>query len=242
MNTEIINNSAFKDFVSITQSFNDFKKKCIPLCAAENCMSEFSRIPLSSPVKEKYLMGSPLKYDNDDNFIGADIVYPYYDIINELCSNLYHSSYADARTLTGMNSITTLLMSLTNIGDKIAISSVECGGHASIPDICMRLGLQTIDLPYDYENFDFDYDGINTLLDSDKNIKLILVCISDIVNPLNVSKIVNNKNIPLIYDATQTLGLMAGKAVENSLENRRPLENFILMGATHKTIMVPHAD
>lgn len=239
MNTELTNESSFKKFVNVTQNFNEFRKECIPLCAAENCMSEFSKIPLSSSVKEKYLMGSPLKYNEDDNFVGADIVYPYYNIISELCQQIYGSIYSDARTLTGMNSITTLLMSLTNIGDKIAVSSVSCGGHASIPDICMRLGLQTIELPYNYENLDFDYDDINNLINNDKSIKLILICISDVVNPLDTSKIINTNNIPIIYDATQTLGLIAGKVLENPLTNLNYKENFILMGATHKTIPGP---
>ena len=230
---------SFKKFVNVTKKYDEFKKNCIPLCAAENCVSEFSKIPLSSSIKEKYVMGSPLEYIKDDNFIGADIVYPYYHIISDLCYQLYDAQYADARTLTGMNSITTLLMSLTNIGDKIAVSSVDCGGHASIPDICMRLGLKLIELPYNYEDLDFDYEGINQLIDANTDIKLILICISDVVNPFDISQIINPHNIPIVYDATQTLGLIAGNIIDNPLANRKEQENFILMGATHKTIPGP---
>lgn len=230
---------SFKKFVNVTEKYNEFKKNCIPLCAAENCVSEFSKIPLSSSIKEKYVMGSPLEYIKDDNFIGADIVYPYYHIISDLCRQLYDAQYADARTLTGMNSITTLLMSLTNIGDKIAISSVDCGGHASIPDICMRLGLKLLELPYNYEELDFDYEEINQLINTNKDIKLILICISDVVNPFDISQIINPHNIPIVYDATQTLGLIVGNIIDNPLANRKEQENFILMGATHKTIPGP---
>lgn len=239
MSRELSNDLSFKKFVNITEKYNEFKKNCIPLCAAENCVSEFSKIPLNSSIKEKYVMGSPLEFIKDDNFIGADIVYPYYHIISDLCNQLYDAQYADARTLTGMNSITTLLMSLTNIGDKIAVSSVDCGGHASIPDICMRLGLKLLELPYDYENLDFDYDGINQLIDINKDIKLILICISDVVNPFDLSQIINPHNIPIVYDATQTLGLIAGNVINNPLVERKDKENFILMGATHKTIPGP---
>lgn len=239
MNKELSNDLSFKKFLNITDEYNKFKKNCIPLCAAENIVSEFSKIPLASSIKEKYVMGSPLEYIEDDNFIGADIVYPYYHIISDLCNQLYSAQYADARTLTGMNSITTLLMSLTNIGDTIAVSSVDCGGHASIPDICMRLGLKLIELPYNYEELDFDYEKINQLIDTNKDIKLILVCISDVVNPFDISQIVNPCNIPIIYDATQTLGLIAGNVINNPLVHRKEHENFILMGATHKTIPGP---
>lgn len=239
MDKKILSDLSFNKFVNLTETYNEFKKNSIPLCAAENCVSKFSKIPLASSIKEKYVMGSPLEYIEDDNFIGADIVYPYYNIISDLCNQLYGAQYADARTLTGMNSITTLLMSLTNIGDKIAVSSVDCGGHASIPDICMRLGLKLLELPYNYEEFDFDYEGINQLIDTNKDIKLILICISDVVNPFDISQIVNPHNIPIVYDATQTLGLIAGNALDNPLISRKKDENFILMGATHKTIPGP---
>jgi glycine hydroxymethyltransferase len=231
--------SAFEQFIKITENYNNFKKNCIPLCAAENCMSHFAKLPLSSSIKEKYIMGSSLEYVKDDNFIGADIVYPYYHIISDLCNQLYDATYSDARTLTGMNAITTLLMSLTNIGDEIAVSSVDCGGHASIPDICLRLGLKALELPYDYEKLDFDYEAINRIINTNKNIKLVLICISDVVNPFDISKVVNTFNIPIIYDATQTLGLIAGNAINNPLKNRSTQEKFILMGATHKTIPGP---
>lgn len=230
---------SLKKFIDVTEKYNEFKKNSIPLCAAENCMSEFAKIPLSSSIKEKYVMGGPLEYIKEDNFIGANVVYPYYHIINDLCNQLYDAQYSDARTLTGMNSITTLLMSLTNIGDKIAVSSVDCGGHASIPDICIRLGLKLLELPYNYEELDFDYERINQLIDTNRDIKLILICISDVVNPFDISQIVNPHNIPIIYDATQTLGLIAGNVINNPLAKRKNHENFILMGATHKTIPGP---
>lgn len=239
MNSKLSEDISFKQFIRVTEKYNEFKKNCIPLCAAENCMSEFSKIFLSSAIKEKYVMGSSLEYIREDNFIGADIVHPYYSIISDLCNQLYGAHYADARTLTGMNSITTLLMSLTNIGDKIAFSSVNCGGHASIPDICMRLGLHLVELPYDYDELDFDYAEINRLINTNEDIKLILVCISDLVNPFDVSKLEIRNNIPVIYDATQTLGLIAGNALANPLSMCTLQDNFILMGATHKTIPGP---
>lgn len=62
MNEELSNDLSFMKFVNVTEKYNEFKKNCIPLCAAENCVSEFSKISLSSFIKEKYVMGSPLEY------------------------------------------------------------------------------------------------------------------------------------------------------------------------------------
>lgn len=58
----------------------------------------------------------------------------------------------------------TLLMSLFSAGDTILISSEDCGGHGSMPKICHRLGINTIELPYNYDTYDFNYEEINKLL------------------------------------------------------------------------------
>ena len=238
MDKNLYCNHFYKDFLKTTKEFETFNAQSIPLCAAENIMSAFAKKPLISDAQEKYVMGGILGYCQDDNFIGGEKIYPFYQIVQKQCKKLFDASYVDSRTLTGMNSITTLLMSITKVGDTIAISNPECGGHASIPDICHRLGLNIIDLPYNYEKLDFDYESINDLL-LHKELSAVLICISDIVNIPNLSLINNPNDIPIIYDATQTLGLIAGKVVANPLYEKLNFSNFILMGATHKTLPGP---
>ena len=238
MKENLINNCFYQDYIRTTEEFQKFSTECIPLCAAENIMSPFAKKPLTSEAQEKYVMGGLLDMCKEDNFIGGEKIYPYYQIIQKQCQKIFRAEYADSRTLTGMNSITTLLMSLTRIGDTVAISSPDCGGHASIPDICHRLGLKTIDLPYSYDELDFDYVEINKML-LQKQISAVLICISDVVNVPKFSIISNPHNIPIIYDATQTLGLIAGNVLENPLICQKDYSNFILMGATHKTLPGP---
>lgn len=238
MKENLISNCFYQDYIRTTEEFERFSTECIPLCAAENIMSPFAKKPLTSEAQEKYVMGGLLDMCKEDNFIGGEKIYPYYQIIQKQCEKIFCAEYADSRTLTGMNSITTLLMSLTKIGDTVAISSADCGGHASIPDICRRLGLKTIALPYSYDKFDFDYVEINKMLLQNK-ISAVLICISDVVNVPNFSIISNPHDIPIIYDATQTLGLIAGNVLENPLICQKDYSNFILMGATHKTLPGP---
>ncbi len=240
MDNYLNNNTYYNDFIKTTQKFNEFKNRSIPLCSAENAVSKFVRLPLLSSAQEKYVMGGCLEYINDDNFIGGETIYPYYYIINRQCNLLFNSNYADARTLSGMNSVTTLLMSITQPGDTVAITCPDCGGHASIPDICHRLGLKTIDLPFNYDNFELDYYEINKTINEQK-ISAILISLSDIIAIPNFSKIDLSKEVPIIYDATQTLGLIAGSKVKNPFEDFDDMYPFILMGATHKTIPGPSA-
>lgn len=214
------------------------ENKMLPLCAAENVMSPFSKIPLDTFLQEKYIMGGTINYQHENNFIGSEKLFKLYNLLNLQCEKMYCCKYSDARTLSGVNAVTTLLMSLFSAGDTILISSEECGGHGSMPKICHRLGIRTIELPYDYSCYDFDYEKSNALLKHEK-IDGILICISDIIKMPQLYKFCLPNNCTLIFDATQILGLIATNNMENPLKWFNDAQNFILMGATHKTLPGP---
>lgn len=210
-------------------------KNQLPLCAAENVVSPFSKIMLSSSLQEKYLLGASSTYQ-ENNFLGSDKLFEFNIFLNQLCSELYGAKYADARTLSGINAVTSLLMTLFEVGDIIYISSDEYGGHTSIKKICRRLGIITRYIPYDYDKLDFDYEQLNNAL-TEENPKGILICLSDVLFQPKLEMIDLPEDCILLYDATQTLGLIAGKENKNPFEhfNSRN-DNFIMFGATHKTL------
>lgn len=228
----------FEDLIKLCTDISKQEKKLLPLCAAENVVSPFSKIPLDTFLQEKYIMGGILEYQEHSNFVGSKKLYEIYELLVRQCNKLYGCKYADARTLSGVNAVMTLLMSLFSAGDTILISSEECGGHGSMPKICRRLGINTIDIPYDYEIYDFDYEETNKLLKS-KKIDGILICLSDIIKMPQLKKFDLPQDSILIFDATQILGLIATKNMENPLEWFTKKQKFILMGATHKTLPGP---
>ena len=223
------------NFRTIIKNFKDNNRKGIPLCAAENIMSDFARLPLKSELQEKYIMGGTINYQEEDNFIGSDLLFPIYESITKSCSILFNANYSDSRTLSGMNTITTLLMSLSSSGDKILLHMPDAGAHASMPYVSQRLGLEIIEMPYDYENYNFDIKKINEIIENE-NIRIVLFSPSDILFSPNFSDLIIKKDTYVIYDATQTLGLIAGKVLPNPLEE---YENIILVGGTHKTMPGP---
>jgi len=227
--------SFYNKFKDIIIKFKDSNNKSIPLCAAENIMSDFARIPLNSELQEKYIMGGTISYQEEDNFIGSKSLFPIYELINESCKNLFDANYSDPRTLSGMNTVTTLLMSLASSGDKILLHMPDAGAHASMPYVCSRLGLKIIEMPYDYENYNFNIKKINEIIERE-NIKIVLFSPSDILFPPDFKNLIIKKDVYIIYDATQTLGLIAGRVLPNPLEE---YENIILVGGTHKTIPGP---
>lgn len=225
-------------FEELCQNILRCEEKTVPLCAAENPMSPFAKIALDSKLQEKYIMGGIQKLDADNNFLEAEQLFQFYQLINSQCQDMFHCKYADPRPLSGVNAVMVLLMSLFQEGSSILISSEDSGGHSSMPLICKRLGINTIELPFDYDAMDFDYDSINQLLDT-KSIQGILICPSDLLWQPCLEKIHLPEDCILIYDATQTLGLIGGGINENPLDKFSDKEKFILMGATHKTIPGP---
>ena len=228
----------FEDLINLCTDICSQESKLLPLCAAENVVSPFSKIPLDTFLQEKYIMGGVMQYQEQSNFIGSKKLYEIYELLTRQCNKLYNCKYADARTLSGVNAVMTLLMSLFSSGDTILISSEECGGHGSMPKICHRLGINTIEMPYSYDIYDFDYEKINNIVKSQK-INGILICLSDIITMPQLHKIVLPEDCILIFDATQILGLIATNNMKNPLNWFSEDQKFILMGATHKTLPGP---
>lgn len=230
-----IKTSNFLNTISkIITKHNNYQIESVPLCAAENIISEFCKLPLSSDWQERYIMGNTYSYSEKDNFIGSENLIPVYNEIHKICSDLFNCKYSDARTLSGMNCLTTLLMSITISDDKIALLPSKWGGHASVKPVCERLGLKIFELPYDIDNLDINYEEANIMLNKE-GIKYILLAPSDIIHALDIRKF-NLTNKYLLYDISQLMGLIAGKTINNPLDIS---DNVIIFGGTHKTLPGP---
>lgn len=223
-----------QELVNITESFSAYYDKTLPLCAAENIISDFGNMPLSMGFQERYIVGNTYSYVEDNNFVGSNYLLPFYEMISEECQKIFGAKYTDARTLTGMNCLMIVLMSLSKIGDKILILGGESGGHASVKPICERLGLQVGEVPYQYGKYDLDYEKLNQILKKDKT-DFILLAPSDIIRPLQVEKI-DLQNSVLLYDVSQILGLIGAGLIHNPLED---FEKIVIFGGTHKTFPGP---
>lgn len=230
----MIKMNKLKKLNELIENFNEYHKETLPLCAAENVISDFCKLPLSGSLQERYIMGSNYSYTTQKNFIGSSYLLPFYQMISQECELLFNSKYTDARTFTGMNCLITLLMALTKTGDSILILDDDWGGHASVKEVCKRLGLETYFLPYDISNFDIDYDAANKLIQQQR-IKYILLAPSDIQFIMDIYKF-NLDSTVLLYDISQIMGLIAGKCIDSPLNYSN---NIVMFGGTHKTFPGP---
>lgn len=225
---------SIQELVNLTESFVSYYDRTLPLCAAENVISNFANMPLSMGFQERYIVGNTYSYVEKDNFIGSTYLLPFYQMISDKCEAIFHAKYTDARTLTGMNCLMMVLTSLSEIGDKVLILGASAGGHASVLPIAKRLGLIVEEVPFDYEKQDLKYDELNKKL-SDEKIDFVLLAPSDIVHPLEIEKVDTSKTV-LLYDISQLLGLIGAELIVNPLDIQ---ENIVMFGGTHKTFPGP---
>ena len=227
------NNNIYENYLQLTKNYEHYLQKKIPLCAAETHCSDAVRAALSSSFEGKYCMNN-LGYNMQLDFVGSQYIHELFELLSRQCEKTFGSKYADARTLSGMNCMSIVINSLLQKGNRVLLSSPAQGGHPSIPLLLSLANITYDEIPYDYDNFDINYTRLNELLIS-KYYDGIIFAQSDILKPADVSKI-KDQNILIIYDATQTYGMIAAHIHKNPLDYH---ENLVLIGGTHKTIPGP---
>lgn len=225
-------NKFYSKYKETVDAFNVFRENALPLCAAENIISEFSKRPLMYGLQERYILGGYLNYDEEENMIGSKKLLPFYEIVADQCKKMFNAYYTDCRSLSGMNAMQNILMALVKRDDTLLILSSESGGHAALPNILDKLGINYIEVIFNYKDIDYDYNYINEILDKN-NINSILFAPSDIIFFPDFKKINVPENTILIFDASQVMAFYINNQEKNPLYMKYKV---ILMGGTHKTI------
>lgn len=225
-------NKILDEYNQLCRDLNSYENTIIPLCAAENYVSEFCMAPLISNFEGKY---SFKESSGNNSFIGGEYVERLNELLKKQCKKLFQANYTNTETLTGINCFTVCAMSLLSSEDVVLVTTPEQGGHASIPIILNSIGVKYDSIPYDYSNYQIDYEKINQLCQSRKYTYLIF-CQSDILNPPDLKQIILPSSMGIIYDSTQTLGLIASGIIQNPLI---ATDNLVLIGGSHKTLPAP---
>lgn len=225
-------NKILRQYEELCKDMQKFDLEKIPLCAAETYISDFCKAPLLSGFEGKY---SFVDCAGNNSFIGGEFVVRLNQLLKNECETLFHASYSNADTITGINCFTVCAMSVLSRGDRVLITSPEQGGHASIPIILRSLGVEYNSIPYDYGEYQIDYEQLNDMC-STNTYDFLIFCQSDILDPPDLRKLELPPNMGIIYDGTQTLGLIIGDLVQNPLDANK---NVILIGGAHKTLPAP---
>lgn len=218
----------------ILNMHGEFRSTIVPLCAAENPLSPYVRSFLSDPIHETYAMGGP-RIPPPSNFAAAGYVHDLHRMVIDLCADAFGSTYADPRPNSGTSAVLACLMTLSAPGQQIMLQTIDSGGHASMQPICRRLGLEILDMPYDFDRLCPDYDTIRNLpLDE---IDFVLYSPSDVLYPDEFKDVVLPESTTLVLDLTQTLGLIASGHHPSPFDGAH--ERTVVVGGTHKTLPGP---
>lgn len=222
------------DLYNYSKEFKEYHDRALPLCAAENVISQFANLPLSYGFQERYIMNNTYSFNMNDNFIGCEKLFPFYQKLSDVCNRLFGAKYTDPRPFTGMHCIDMITKTVCKPGEKMMILSKDHGGHASVKPVVERLGIKVFEAPYDLDENDIDYASVNKMI-AENHIQYILLAPSDLIKPLSVEKI-NTDNCVLMWDCSQLMGLIAAGLVNNPLKT---MKNIIMFGGTHKTFPGP---
>lgn len=67
----------FEKIFSLLDNLSNFQKSRIPLCAAENVISNFCKLPLDGDIQERYIMGNYYTYSEKIILLEANILFQY---------------------------------------------------------------------------------------------------------------------------------------------------------------------
>ena len=219
---------------ALSKDFKEYHDRALPLCAAENIISPFANLPLAFGFQERYIMNNTYSFNMDDNFIGCEKLFPYYQMISDSCERIFGAKYTDPRPFTGMQTLDMITKTICKPGDKMMILDKQQGGHASVKPVVERLGVKVYSAPYIQDEYDLDYDAANKMI-KDEGIGYVLLAPSDLIKPLDVEKI-DTTNCVLLWDCSQLLGLIAAGLCPNPLKT---MKNIVMFGGTHKTFPGP---
>ena len=171
------------------EEYKTFDKEKIPLCAAENYVSPFSMQGLISHYEGKYVSGY-IQRDKEKDFIGSDYLEKVFFLADNIAKELFRAKYNDFRSLTGMNTVALMLMSLMDRDSTILITDPASGGHGSLPKLCRNYGIRYESIPFNHLTMQVDYESLNKLLHDKNEISHLFFCQSDIIQPPDLSQII----------------------------------------------------
>ncbi len=216
----------------------------IGLAAFENVMSDTARALTCSALADRYLLGHLTERGGGRSLLRAGLLLADHPAVNALedaatralCSML-GATWADFRPLSGLSATLCTLVALTEPGDLVYSIAAEHDGHFATRSLVARLGRRWAALPWDPAQ---DVPDVPALAAAWRRRpgKMLLLDHSVPLRPLPVAALraAIGGDAVLVYDASHTLGLIAGGAFQDPLREGCDL----IQANTHKSFPGAH--
>lgn len=210
------------------------------LTANEAVLSPLAKRALASTLGNRYLL-EHLDMRRDSPSRLGNLLYRGLDGVNEIersatliCRLMFGAEFAEFRCVSGLHAMQTTFAALTQPGETIMRVSTQDGGHFLTELICRSFGRRSC--TYSFSGIgELDLAGTKETFHRERPVLLYI----DAMNYLFPFPLKDLREIvgdtPIIFDASHTLGLIAGRQFPNPLEEGAD----ILQANTHKTFFGP---
>ncbi|MFJ4585794.1 hypothetical protein ACIP1Z_00595 [Pseudomonas moraviensis] len=221
----------------------------LSLTANENILSDTARTLGQNRHYERYLFNAKAidgqRYAAEFNGMQIEH-FPEVETLKALATQavqaMFNAPFVEYRVLSGVHCTLSVLAALTEPADTIVSLAPESGGHFATGPLVRRIGRHSVycrlttDGQIDLEHFQQVVQSLAAppsavLIDHGLTIRAIAI------RPLRaLLDRCGLERTLILYDASHTLGLIAGQAFPNPLDDGAD----ILQGNTHKSMAGPH--
>lgn len=208
-------------------------RSCINLVAAHNVMSPSARAALASRLADKPVSG----FLGKRNHTGGRYVDLIEAAVVELARELFGAAVVEYRPMAGNTANDVVIYATVRPGDTVLILPAGVPSHDSHRVYTQYAGARTVEIPYDYEGFDVDLDGLQQVVRAERP-RLMIIGTHMMLFPYRlraIREIADEAGSLLLYDAAHPLGLMAGGQFQDPLGEGA----HVVTGSTQKTLPGP---
>jgi len=219
-------------------------RSMLHMTSYENQMSATARSFLSSDLGNRYHLGTPDTYNGYDTSVEISgfncRALPHLHQLElsacQAARTMFDARHVELRPVSGVHAMLTTIASMTKPGDIIYSIAPEDGGHFATKHVAETLGRVSGYLAWDNELLNIDIKATKEMFQQDAPAMVFLDHGTPLFNlPVSDLKEIIPHECLLVYDASHTLGLIAGGCFQNPLSEGAD----ILQGNTHKTFPGP---
>jgi len=188
-------------------------------------------------MRSMFLADLGNRYNAPDRFYrGTKYTDEILSMTEELARKAFNARYADVRPLSGHTADMTVLLSLTEAGDKVLSVHPDNGGYPGITHLGLGalLRLENLYFPYDQRAVNIEPRESARLI-RETEPKVVFFGSSFIPFPHPTKQLSSVGGGECVYDGSHVLGLIAGGEFQDPLREGCSL----LIGSTHKSLPGP---
>lgn len=209
------------------------------LTAYENQLSEAANYFVGSKLSERYYFGggkNSIVDMNTFNCLGLPAVEEIVLEAEKALKEMLGGSVVVLNCLSGIHSMMSTILSVSNPGDCIMTVHHDDGGHFATPGILERTGRKNVFAKYDQKNLNFDAKSTAKIFKKN-NCKILYLDISYYINAINITDLRKElgEQAIIVFDASHTIGLLMGGRLQSPFNEGAD----IICANTHKTLPGP---